>query len=968
MTFRIVPDSTYRLQFNKDFTFAHAETLVPYLADLGISHVYASPFLKARPGSTHGYDITDHNALNPEIGDEAALARLTARLKRHGMGQILDFVPNHMGIAEAENPWWLDVLEYGEGSPYAEYFDIDFNPQKAELRGKVLLPVLGDQYGKVLEDGQLTLRLDREAGSFSIWYWDHRFPLTPYRYGGIFTTLLPAVRRAGLPAEAVAALEEVAASFREVRAAVRSGRARGARRSSAEALKRRFADTLGQWPDLAAALDDALPALHGKPGEPATFLPLHRLLEAQNFRLAFWRVASDEINYRRFFQINDLAGLRVEVPAVFEASHRLVLQMLAEGHIDGLRIDHVDGLFDPKAYLDRLAEKCRAATASDKDTYVLVEKILGHHERLRTEWRAAGTTGYEALNEINGLFVAPSAERRMTRTYARLTAESTAFEEIVRAGKRQVMQQELASEVQVLANGLSRLAERNWRTRDFTLRDIRLALSEVVACFPVYRTYIDRRRPAAEDIRDIDWAVAQARKNPAFHDETIFDFLHAVLTTEAGRRRNDPFPREEVRRLARRAQQVTSPVMAKGLEDTAFYRFNRLVSLNEVGGHPDVFGVTVAGFHRRMTERAKLWPHSLVTTATHDTKRGEDVRARINVLSETAEDWTRRARRWTQLNRRRKPEVDGEPVPTANDEYLFYQTLIGAWPPELRVPEDGTDDKDTLDAVEDLRQRLCAYMLKAVREAKVRSAWTRQNEAYEQGMTRWVERVMDARRRNPFLIDFQPFQARCARVGAVNGLAQAALKFTCPGVPDVYQGCELWELSLVDPDNRRPVDFDRRQAMLTGLRRTFEDDARHGAEARALLDGWTDGAVKLLLTWRLLTLRRRLPDVFRHGDYRPLDTSGTHADRMIAFERRHAHHRLVVVCPRLVAPLMAGEESWPVGEAWGDDTAVVLPDAAAFRDVLTGETVSGATLAATDLFRHLPVAVLEADATPPPRP
>lgn len=961
MTDRTVPDATYRLQFNKDFTFADAERLVPYLADLGISHLYASPFFKARPGSTHGYDIIDHNALNPEVGDEAALARLSGALKAQGMGQIVDFVPNHMGVAEAENGWWLDVLEYGQGSPFAEYFDIDFHPAKAELRGKVLLPVLGDHYGAVLEDGQLVVRLDPAIGGFSVWYWDHRFPLTPYRYGTLFTALLPALRRTeGVAAEAVAAVEEIAAGFREVRAAARSGRARGARRARAEGLKQRFAAVLDAHPALHDAIDAALAPFRGTPGEAASFLPLHRLLEAQNYRLAFWRVASDEINYRRFFQINDLAGLRVEVPAVFEASHRLVLRLLAEGHIEGLRIDHVDGLFDPKGYLQRLAEKCRAATGADTDTYVLVEKILGHHERLRPDWRVDGTTGYEALNEINGLFVDPAAERRLTRTYARTTGESTDFEAIVRAGKRQVMQQELASEVGTLANGLARLSERNWRTRDYTLRDIRQALTEVIACFPVYRTYIDTRRPAPEDLRDIEWAVAQARKNPAFHDDSIFDFLRAVLTSDAGRRRDDPFPREEVRRLARRAQQVTSPVMAKGLEDTAFYRYNRLASLNEVGGHPDVFGVTPAAFHRRMTERARLWPHSMLTTATHDTKRGEDVRARINVLTEMPEEWTRRVRRWTLLNRRRKPEVEGTPAPSANDEYLFYQTLLGAWPPELALPEDGSDDPAVLAAVDDLRDRLCAYMTKAVREAKVHSAWTRPDAAYEQAVSRWVERVMDARRRNPFLADFLPFQARAARVGAVNGLAQAALKFTCPGVPDIYQGCELWELSLVDPDNRRPVDFDRRHAALGDLRRTFGDDSPRGTAARALLDRWTDGTVKLLLTWRLLTLRRRLPDLFRHGDYRPLEATGEHAHRLLAFERRHGGRRLVVVVPRLVLPLMPGDDDWPLGTAWGN-TALPLEDAAsagALRDVLTGERMGAETTAAGDLLRHLPLAVL----------
>lgn len=952
----VVPDATYRFQFNKDFTFAHARALVDYLADLGISHLYASPFLKAREGSTHGYDIVDHGALNPEVGDEADLADLTGALKAHGMGQIMDFVSNHMGVAQADNPWWLDVLEYGEGSPYAEYFDIDFHPAKRELRGKVLLPVLGDQYGRVLEDGHLRLKLDPLAGSFSVWYWEHRFPISPYRYGGIFTVVMPALRKAGLPDAPLTAMEELQGAFREVRRAVRSGRARFHRRQKAEKLKEQFAALLAKHRGLAEAIDSALEPFHGIPGDPPSFLPLHRLLEAQHYRLAYWRTASDEINYRRFFQINDLAGLRVEVPAVFEASHRLVLKMLTEGHIDGIRIDHIDGLFDPKGYLDRLQEKGRAALDSDRDIYVLVEKILGHHERLRTEWRCAGTTGYEALNEINGLFVDPAAERRMTRTYARFTGESTDFEAIVRQSKRQVMRAELASEVQVLVNGLNRLSERDWRTRDYTMRDIRLALEEVIACFPVYRTYIDRRRLAPEDLRDIDWAIAQARKNPQFQDESIFDYLWGILSTDSGRRKGDPFPRAGVLHLARKAQQVTSPVMAKGLEDTAFYRFNRLTSLNEVGGHPDVFGTRPMHFHHRMADRAKLWPHAMLSTATHDTKRGEDVRARINVLSELAETWTQRVRRWAQLNRRRKPEVEGEPVPSANDEYLFYQTLVGVWPPDLTVPEDGADDA-TLAQLDDLHERLKGYILKALREAKVHSAWTRQNEPYEQGMLKWMERVLDGRHRNPFLADFQPFQARVARVGAVNGLGQTALKLTCPGVPDIYQGCELWEFSLVDPDNRRPVDFDARRAMLADLKSTFDAPGPFGPVARELMDTWQDSRIKLLLVWRLLRLRREMPDLFRFGDYRALEATGRFAEHLVAFERREADRRLVVVVPRLVSDLMHGDTEWPLGDAWGD-TAVVLEEPGSFRDALTAEVVEGGTLAAADVLRHAPVGVL----------
>ncbi|WP_404385775.1 malto-oligosyltrehalose synthase [Caenispirillum salinarum] len=953
----VVPASTYRFQFHAGFTFRDAIALVPYLADLGVTHVYASPFLKAREGSTHGYDIVDHGALNPEIGTEEDFTALTDVLKQHGMGMIADFVSNHMGVAQADNPWWLDVLEYGEGSPYAEFFDIDFHPMKTELRGKVLLPFLGDHYGRVLEDGHLVLKLDAAQGNFSVWYWEHRFPITPYRYGGIFTVVLPALRKAGLADAALAEMEEIVAGFREVRRTVRSSRAQGQRRQKAERLKEQFAALLAEQPALADAISEALAAFQGKPGDPPSFLPLHRLLEAQHYRLAYWRTASDEINYRRFFQINDLAGLRVEVPAVFDASHKLILQLLGDGRIDGIRIDHIDGLFDPKGYLERLQEKARAATGLDRDTYVLVEKILGHHENLRTEWRCSGTTGYEALNEIGGLFVDGGAEERMTRTYARFTGESTDFEDIVQTSKHQVMRQELASELQVLVNGLSRLSERDWRTRDYTPRDLRSALEEVVACFPVYRTYIDRRRPAQHDLRDIEWAIAQARKNPMFPDESIFDYLWSILTTDAGRRKGDPFPRTEVLRLARKAQQVTSPVMAKGLEDTAFYRFNRLVSLNEVGGHPDVFGVTPGSFHHRMADRAKTWPHTMLSSATHDTKRGEDVRARINALSELSEAWTKRVRRWEHLNRRRKSEIDGEMAPAPNDEYLFYQVLVGVWTPGLVIPEDGvTEGSAEAKELDDLRERLEGYMLKALREAKVRSAWTRQNGPYEEAVLRWMRHILDGRRRNPFLADFQAFHARIARIGVVNGLAQAALKLTCPGVPDTYQGCELWEFSLVDPDNRRPVDFEARARLLDEMKSTLDAPGPFGAVARGLLDTWADSRVKLLLTWRLLQLRRRMPEFFASADYTAIEPAGRRAEHLLAFERRHGDTRMVVVVPRLVNPLMQGDEGWPLAEEWA---ATTLPVAGRFRDAITGEALEGTEgLDVDTVLKDFPLAVL----------
>jgi (1->4)-alpha-D-glucan 1-alpha-D-glucosylmutase len=959
-----IPNATYRVQFNKTFTFAQARELVDYLADLGISHIYASPFFKAREGSMHGYDVVDHGALNPEVGTKEELAALTDALKQRAMGQIADFVPNHMGISQADNPWWLDILEYGEGSPYAEFFDIDFRPAKAELRGKVLLPVLDSPYGRVLENGQLRLKLDAEGGRFSIWYWDHRFPVTPYRYGDIFSFFLPTLRKTELSDQTIETLEGLQAGFRDLRRAVRSGRARFLRRQKAAKLKEQFAALLGQDSALAEGIQVALEPFHGTMGDPPSFLRLHRLLEGQYYRLASWRTASDEINYRRFFQINELAGLRVEVPAVFDAAHRLVLELLAEGHIQGIRIDHIDGLFDPKGYLDRLREKGRAALSNGRDPYVLVEKILGPDESLRAEWPCAGTTGYEALNEINGLFVDPASEDHLTRAYVRFTGERVDFDAIVRDCKRQVMRAELASEVEVLVNGLYQLSERDWRTRDYTMRNIRMALEEIIACFPVYRTYIDRRNPTSEDLKDIDQAVALARKNPQFSEEGVFDYLWGILSADSGRRKGDPFPRVEVQRLARKAQQVTSPVMAKGVEDTAFYRFNRLVSLNEVGGHPDVFGITPTQFHLRMIDRARSWPHTMLSTATHDTKRGEDLRARINVLTEREKDWSERVRRWAKVNHPHKPEVDGQFVPSANDEYLFYQTLVGVWPTGLTVPRDGAE-ADTLVELDVLRDRLKNYMLKVVREAKVHSAWTRQNEGYEQGMLGWIERVLDGCSHNAFLDDFQDFQVGVARVGVVNSLAQVVLKYTCPGVPDLYQGCELWDLSLVDPDNRRPVDFDIRRAHLSDLMGAIPDSEAFGALARGLLEDWRDSRVKLFVTWRLLQFRHDHPDLFRCGTYRPLSVEGSLAKNVIAFERQSDGGSLVVVVPRLVNRLMPTDGDWPVGEVW-DGTSVLLETSRVYRDVLTNRrTTLGKALNVANLLEDFPMAVLVEDRVSP---
>jgi (1->4)-alpha-D-glucan 1-alpha-D-glucosylmutase len=982
--FWAVPRATYRLQFNKNFTFADGARIAPYLARLGISHVYASPYLKARAGSTHGYDITDHNAFNPEIGDEVAFVSFSDTLQRFGLGQILDFVPNHMGIGRADNAWWLDVLEWGEDSPYAEYFDIDWHSSKVELRDKVLVPFLGDQYGRILEDGQLKLGFDAQTGGFSMWYYEQRFPITPGEYDRILRAILALFRRRQGDDQTVIALEDLIVGFRDIGdPSPPAVRQLATRRAEADVLKRQLKDLVARTPALAETIDRTLLQVNERPADPELLQWTHDLLEAQNYRLAYWRVAAEEINYRRFFQINELAGIRIELPMVFEATHRLVLRLIREGRIDGLRIDHIDGLFDPKQYLQRLQQRARevrqqpeqaatnaaqsleessAATAADDEGafYVLVEKILAVHERLREDWPIAGTTGYEFLNRVHGVFLDPAGEAPLQRIYERFVGEHASFEDTAYVSKRQVMDSELASELRVLAKEYNRLTESSWLTRDYTLVGLRQALREVVACFPVYRTYVDVNGAAAADRRNIEWAIAHARRRSVRADKTVFDFIQAALITDLASGPS-PYNRREVRRLAMKFQQYTGPVAAKGVEDTAFYRYNRLISNNEVGGEPSRFGTTVSAFHKITQDSSRRWPHAMLSTATHDTKRGEDARVRIDVLSEVPSEWGKRVRRWATLNHRRKAAINGEPAPTANDEYLFYQALIGSWPVEFH---DGADiDRDAIRA---FCERISGYMIKAAREAKTHSSWINPNSEYEEALLSLVGRCLDVTRPNPFLIDFRDFHRPIAVAGMLNSLSQAAVKFTAPGVPDLYQGCELWDFNLVDPDNRRTVDFAEREQRLGRLADAFNQQA--GALAADLLDRWPDGTIKLFVTWRLLGLRHDHPALFQQASYTPIDAAGLRAEHVCAFVRDYGSTRVLTVVPRLCARLLATGDAWPLGaRVWGD-TSILLAAADSsdgWVDLFTGRTVGGQDaeqdrkrLAMQDILAEFPVAVL----------
>ncbi|CAO3402148.1 malto-oligosyltrehalose synthase [Azospirillum palustre] len=917
-----IPRATYRVQLNGEFGFDRTAAIADYIARLGVSHLYASPYMKARPGSTHGYDIVNHNELNPEVGDQNDFRDLVEALKRNGLGQILDFVPNHMGVGGSDNEWWLNVLEWGPESPYAGYFDIEWESDYRYLQGKLLVPFLGDQYGAVLVSGGLDLRFDPETGSFAVWAYDsHKLPVRPQDYGTILGSDHPDLERIG---DAFAHLA-YARPHQIARAGVQ---------------KAELATLVATRPDVADAIAQRLSVFRGYQGEIDSWGHLHELIGRQNWRVAYFKVAADDINYRRFFNINELAGLRMDEPELFDVAHRMVLGMVADGTLDGIRIDHIDGLIDPKGYCERLV------AASSKPFYLVVEKILARHERLREDWPIDGTTGYEYANLMGGLFVDPKAEEAFTRLYGDFIGRRDNFEEVVRQCKIRIMESEMASELNVLSRKAARIARSNPATADFTANILHQALKETIARFPVYRTYVDGGVPSDLDRRDIDWAISQARRVEQGPDGSVYDFLQRLLTTDLVAAPKSGYSHRQVTRFAMRFQQYSGPVMAKGLEDTAFYRYNRLVALNEVGGHPDHFGVSVSAFHRANQDRARNWPGNMLASTTHDTKRGEDTRARLYALSEMPEEWERQVQTWSRLLRARRGDVEGTAPPDRNDEYLFYQLLLGAWPAELT---GASVDRIEQPAMTAFAERIVGAMTKSMREAKVHSTWAAPNEAYEGAVVSFIHDALDVTRRNAFLESFLPFQASLARIGMVNGLAQALLKLTSPGVPDIYQGCELWNLSLVDPDNRLPVDYDACRTLLEEVEGLVE----HGAVA-GLLERWTDGAVKLAVTRQALAVRGEMPEVFSTGEYLPLEATGERADHVVAYARRTGDATVVVAVQRLVGQL--GEKP-----DWGN-TAIPLPRGTGWRNRLTGAEVEGgdAVMAAT-LFADLPVALLSAE-------
>jgi len=922
---RHIPRATARLQFHRGFTLDDAVPLAPYFARLGISHLYASPILKARPGSTHGYDIVDHGQINPELGGEEALRRLVAALHEVGLGLILDIVPNHMGVGGADNAWWLDVLEWGRQSPYAAFFDIDWEPPDRTLHNRLLAPFLGAPYGEVLASGDLRLHFEPKTGRIHAQYWEHRFPIAPQHYHHV------------LQASGDARLDPLAVEFGRVGLHQRD---RAAARSQAEKAREALRE-VAATPEGRASLDAAIAAF-----DPATEggrEQLHRLLDRQHYRLAWWRAAADEINWRRFFDIISLAGLRAELPEVFDATHELVLRLYAEGAVDGFRIDHVDGLADPRSYCRKLYRRMQAVRP-DRAPLIWVEKILAPFEQLRTDWLVEGTTGYDFMSDASGVLHDPAGEAPLTALWIETTGRPASFEEEARDARRQILRDNLASELNATAAALKRVANRDLVTRDFTLTALRRALVEVLAHFPVYRLYITPSGRSAEDKRILDWALAGARRTVRATDRPLLDLLDTWLGGEAPRSLSPALRRERLA-AAVRFQQLSAPVAAKSVEDTAFYRYGRLLSRNEVGADPGHFAVTPAAFHAAARSRAKNFPQALLATATHDHKRGEDVRARLAVLSEIPEEWAAALRRWTRLNAGLKREVDGTPAPDAADEMMLYETLVSAWPLGLSPADE--------EGVAAFHDRVAAWQEKAVREAKRRSEWAVPNEPYEAACRDFLAGVLAADRPSHLRDEIAALAARIAPAGATNGLSQLLLRCTAPGVPDLYQGCEFWDLSLVDPDNRRPVDWAARQEVLA-----------NAASPDTLMADWQDGRVKQAVLVRALALRASRPAVFAEGDYLPLAAEGPAAAHLMAFARRRRGEMVIAVTTRLPAGLL-GEEPLPLVPAAGwSGTDLILPgngNSGRYRDALTGVWLDGKAgrLPLHVILARLPVALLE---------
>jgi (1->4)-alpha-D-glucan 1-alpha-D-glucosylmutase len=878
--------ATLRLQFHSDFSLDDAVPLVPYFARLGISHLYASPILKARAGSRHGYDVVDPTCVNPELGGEAALQRLVAALRQHGMGLILDTVSNHMAVGGADNPWWQSLLAWGRRSPYAEFFDIQWHSSDPLLAGQLLLPFLGSDYGVALKNGDIPLQFDEQSGVLQIAHYQHRFPICPLDYGWIL---------AQSPEPALKALAEHFTALRESPDPL----------ANALPLHAELARLVGEGADL----ESALIAFDSR--SESGFKRLHLLLERQTYRLASWRTAADDINWRRFFDINELGGLRVERSAVFEATHAKLFELIERGLVDGLRIDHIDGLADPRGYCRKLRRRVdsllarRPLQAALEHFPIYVEKILGTDEQLHRDWLTDGTTGYEFMNQVSLLQHDPAGEAPLTELWATVS-ERPAFPEEVRLARHLVLNASLAGDCESVAQALLQVARDDLMTRDLTLGAIRRALQALVAHYPVYRTYFNACGRPAEDERFFQQALANARQDLGEADWPLLDQLEQWLGGQPWRQLPPGRPRKHLRHACVRFQQLTAPSAAKAVEDTAFYRSARLLSRNDVGFEAERFSAGAEHFHNEAQRRLRDFPDNLLATATHDHKRGEDSRARLAVLSERGPWFASRVEHWRELAAPLREQLDDGVAPSPGDELLLWQTLLGSWPLALDLHDDN--------ALRQYAERIRQWQQKALREAKLRSSWSAPNEAYEAACAAYVDGLLLGRENQQLRQSLADAAHLIACPGALNSLVQSLLRMTVPGVPDLYQGNEYWDFSLVDPDNRRAVDYACR-------RRTLDDDSGPGE----LLAHWRDGRIKQALIARVLDCRQAHAELFRRGAYLPLQVQGRHADQVIAFARLGEGQRAIVVAPRLACGLLGGAATPLIPAQNWDDTRVILP-------------------------------------------
>ena len=1017
---RRTPTATYRLQFNRDFTFDQAAAVADYARDLGVTEIYASPLFQAGPESTHGYDICSFEQFNPALGGRQGFEAFSARLRELGLGLILDMVPNHMGN-DLSNRWWADVLEHGRNSPFSPYFDIDWGPVQSDLRGKVLLPALGDHYATVLEAGKLRLIFD--DGAFAIACYDRKFPIAASCYEAILDDVADEIQERVEDRILVEAVRELSERLRQRQAASEILPADSA---ALQAQLRHWNQDSTLFHDAVASV---LGAFNGEPGKPRSFDKLHALLDAQHYRLAYWRAGPEEINYRRFFDVTELVSVRMELPMVFQACHQLVFELLQKGHVTGLRIDHPDGLWDPQDYFRRLqagylltqvgepfafpkhgAEAAVSAWLTERlvpleqaelhrslppnaphtleaprndplagktrhprwPLYVIAEKILTGDEPLRQDWPIDGTTGYDFLNVVNGLFVDSANEKVFSQLYEDFTGDHSSFKDTVYRCKKNILENSLVSEWNALAQRLKQLARKTRYGQDFTLRQLRIGVGAIIAAFPVYRGYVTERSKQVASLErfHVEQSVADTKSRHPNLEVAMLDFIQDLLLLRPPADFDDE-ARQYQREFIGRFQQLTGPVTAKGLEDTSFYNYGRLISLNDVGGDPDRFGVSPSSFHKHNLLKAEQWPDALLATATHDTKRGEDVRARINVLSELPSDWQSASQRWARFNADKKTNLNGQSAPTANDEWFLYQTLLGAWPhfpPLSSNPGDLRTGRADLPELAAFRERVAAYMQKVLKEAKAQTSWTDPNAAYEKATRDFVTQILDPNRSERFLNDFLLFQSKIAFFGHFNSLSQLLLKITSPGVPDFYQGAELWDLSLVDPDNRGAVDYPARRRLLSELRHFQKGGVQLEDQTRELLATSHTGAVKLYVMTRALAFRQRYPALFREGEYVPLSGAGPKREHACAFARRLGDRIALTVVPRLVSGLVEGSQQPVFGHATWRDTCLDLAAPGLpgrYRDMFTGREIvtvqaSGSpTLPLSDALGFFPVALLE---------